>query len=138
MDYLYAVIFLVLGLPILKWLYDHRLSRFGLSGPGNSLIFEDLFDFKRHKYQLHLLLDEYLKKYGRSFAFYHQGQPVVVTTDEKVIYKVLNKGHKHFENRKVMLFSFRKLLLLSFYYLGCLHRSERIISISELLLPGLE
>lgn len=74
-----------------------------LPGPSQSLITGDLKDFRRHGYQLHLLLDEYVKSFGDCFTFSHQGNQLVVVTDKELIQKILVKEHESFENRKFFI-----------------------------------
>lgn len=84
--------------------YFNRVSRWNLPGPSQSILPIDIFDRTPNKYQLHLLLDNYVKKYGSIFAFCHQGHPVITVSDEKLIHKILwDEGHS-FENRKVHAF----------------------------------
>jgi len=80
----------------------NRASRWNLPGPSQSILPIDIFDRQQNRYQLHLLLDDYVKEYGSIFAFCYQGHPVVTVSDEKLIRKILwNEAHA-FENRKVI------------------------------------
>eukprot|EP00111_Clytia_hemisphaerica_P003611 TCONS_00010304-protein len=81
-------------------LFHDRLSSWNLPGPKSSLLPIDLFKGHKNQHQLHLLLDDYVKTYGETFAFNYKGQPVVATTDEDIIHKILWKEFPNFENRK--------------------------------------
>lgn len=82
--------------------YFNRISRWNLPGPSQSILLIDIFDRTPNKYELHLLLDSYVRKYGSIFAFYHQGHPVITVSDEKLIHKILWDKDHSFENRKVL------------------------------------
>lgn len=83
-----------------SFIYQHHWH---LPGPSQSLITGDLKDFRRHGYQLHLMLDEYVKSFGDYFTFSHQGNQLVVVTDKELIQKILVKEHESFENRKFFI-----------------------------------
>ena len=84
------------------WLAYGRLRRSkGFVGPPVQAFYGNYEDFKRHSFQLHLLVDEYYKKYGKLFSFFHYNNEVKVVSDPKIINKITIKKFGNFSKRQV-------------------------------------
>ena len=84
------------------WLAYGRFRRSkGFAGPPIQAFYGNYEDFKRHSFQLHLLVDEYYKKYGKLFSFFHYNSEVKVVSDPKVINEITVKKFGNFSKRQV-------------------------------------
>ena len=104
---LFAILVSTLVAFTIYWLAIGRyrfLNSIDISGPKPLPFVGHLFDLAKHKYNYHLLLDTYYKKYGRVFKMYFQAKPTIVVSDPDMIKQILVKDFSKFHDRQVSLF----------------------------------
>ena len=97
----------VLFLAFMYWYGFGRFKYFekdGLQGPKPTPFVGSLWDLYRSKWQLHLMLDTYYKKYGRVFGMYLNSLPTVVVSDPDMVKQILVKDFAKFHDRQVREF----------------------------------
>ena len=94
----------ILFLVFIYWYGFGRFQHFkedGLRGPKPAPFVGNLLDLYRSKWQLHLMLDSYYKKYGRVFGMYLNSRPTVVVSDPDTVKQILVKDFAKFHDRQV-------------------------------------
>ena len=89
---------------LLYWITFGRFQRSKqFSGPAIVPFVGHYKDLKRHNFQLHLMIDEYYKKFGKLFSFHYQNTELKVVSDSKMVQEILVKRFDKFCNRKVSI-----------------------------------
>ena len=87
---------------LLYWITFGRFKRSKhFSGPAIVPFLGHYKDLKRQNFQLHLIIDEYYKKFGKLFSFHYQNAELKVVSDSKMIHQILVKRFVKFCHRKV-------------------------------------
>ena len=93
------------SLAFIYWYGYGRYQHFrkdGLKGPKPAPFLGSTLDLARSKWQLHLMLDVYYKKYGRVFGVYLNSSPAVVVSDPDMVKQILVKDFSKFHDRQVI------------------------------------
>ena len=98
-----------LSLVFIYWFGYGRFQHFKkdrLKGPIPTPFLGNILDFAQCKWQLHLMVDNYYKKYGGVFGMYINSSPTVVVSDPDMVKQVLVKDFAKFHDRQVRTHQF--------------------------------
>ena len=100
---------IALFLAFIYWCGYGRFQHFkkdGLKGPKPSLFIGNTPELARNNWQLHLMLENLCRKYGRVFGMYLGSAPAVIVTDPDMVKQILVKDFHKFHDRQVSKVSF--------------------------------